>query len=119
MKPLYYSIGDDELLFASEQKALFQAGLPRNFDSSTFEELLCFRYTAGERTPFRGVSRLLPGHLAQWHSGHLRVTRWWDLAERIHQCRTSLPDNPLTWFRETFDSAVRYRLISDVPVGVS
>ena len=51
-------------------------------------------------------------------SGHLRVTRWWDLAERIRQCRTSLPDNPLTWFRETFDSAVRYRLISDVPVGV-
>jgi len=118
VKPLYYAEHQRGLFFASEQKALFAAGVPATFDSSTWEELLCFRYVAGDRTPFVGVKRLLPGHCFTFSDGQLRIRRWWHYAERVRERREDLPADHVRWFQETFDSAVAMRRISDVPVGV-
>ena len=49
VKPLYYA-------------ALIASGIAATFDHDTWEELLCFRYVTGERTPLRNVTSLLPGH---------------------------------------------------------
>ncbi len=118
IKPLYYALDGDALLFASEEKALFAAGCDPRFDPATWEELLCFRYAAGERTPYAGIRRLLPGHYLIWKDGEIREHRWWNLAERVRELRESPPADPAAWFRETFDSAVGLRRISDVPLGV-
>jgi asparagine synthase (glutamine-hydrolysing) len=118
VKPLYYAMRGQALCFASEEKALFAAGVPRQFDPAVWEELLCFRYAAGERTPYVGVKRLLPGHYMLWKQGEIEIRRWWNLAERAEELRGSLPADPFSWFQETFDSAVDLRRISDVPVGV-
>ena len=118
VKPLYYVSNGEALYFASEEKALFQNGLKPEFNSETLEELLCFRYVAGEETPHRHVQRLLSGHYLLWQDGDFKITRWWNLAERARELRGSLPRDPVEWFRETFDDAVRLRLISDVPVGI-
>lgn len=118
VKPLYYAERPEGLYFASEEKALFAAGVPAEFDESCWEELLCFRYVAGEKTPFVGVKRLLPGHCLTWKDGQLRIKRWWNLAERAAELREQTPADPVEWFRATFDDAVRLRRISDVPVGV-
>jgi asparagine synthase (glutamine-hydrolysing) len=118
IKPLYYAYQAGALYFASEEKALFTAGITAQFDPNTWEELVCFRYVAGEQTPFVGVRRLLPGHYLLWKDGDIQIRRWWHLAERVQALREkSLPD-ALGWFEETFDSAVNVRRISDVPVGV-
>jgi asparagine synthase (glutamine-hydrolysing) len=118
IKPLYYAEHDGGLYFASEQKALFAAGVPIRFDPGVWEELLCFRYVAGERTPYQGVKRLLPGHHLLWKDGTATMRRWWNLADRARVLRGSPPSDPARWFRDTFDSAVDLRRISDVPVGV-
>lgn len=116
VKPLYYATDQDRLWFASEQKALFAAGVPCEFDHKCWEELLTFRYVAGESTPFSGVHRLLPGHYLVWKDGTVRIRRWWNLAERTSAARRER--NPTLWFDETFHDAVSLRGISDVPVGV-
>lgn len=118
VKPLYYTAQSGDLYFASEAKALFRRTLPPAFDSETLEELLCFRYVAGEQTPFRNVKRLLPGHSLLWKDGDIRIRRWWQLGERVKSLRENPPPDPEQWFQETFDDAVRSRLVSDVPVGV-
>jgi len=118
IKPLYYTVWNDAFYFASEEKALFAAGIPADFDAGTLEELLCFRYVAGERTPFVGIKRLLPGHYLLWRDGQITIRRWWHLANRIRVLRENPPRHPPEWFRETFDSAVALRRISDVPIGV-
>jgi len=117
VKPLYYASLDGALWFASEQKALFRAGVPNDFDPSTWTELLCFRYVAGTRTPFASVQRLLPGHWMAWRDGRVVIRRWWDLGAKTLG-HAHPPADPRAWFAETFDSAVAYRRISDVPVGV-
>ena len=118
VKPVFYVEEAGCLVFASEPKALFQAGHPARFDDSTWEELLCFRYVAGPRTPFVGVRRLLPGHALLWKDGRTTLRRWWSLAERAGALRETPPRRPEEWFLETFGSAIAYRRISDVPLGV-
>jgi asparagine synthase (glutamine-hydrolysing) len=118
VKPLYYATQDRALYFASEQKALFTAGIPVQFDQDTWTELLCFRYVAGERTPFIGVKRLLPGHYLLWKDGKISLRRWWNLSERVRSFRESAIRDPLKWFAETFTNSVDLRRNSDVPVGV-
>ena len=117
VKPLYYTFDDGVLRFASEPKALFASGLRPEFDPSTWEELLCFRYVAGAETPYRQVRRLLPGHLLTWRAGHMEVRRWWNLGEYADV--TACPaGGAADWFRQTFDESVALRRISDVPLGV-
>ncbi len=118
IKPLYYAIHDGALHFASEEKALLAAGVPGEFDPAVWEELLCFRYVAGERTVIAGVRRLLPGHSLTWRDGRIQTRRWWNLGERALARRDSLPRDPVLWLQETFDDAVRLNRISDVPLGV-
>ena len=118
VKPLYYTYEGGTLRFASEEKALFVDQRATAFDAGTWEELLCFRYVAGERTPFVGVRRVLPGHYVLWRNGQLQTTRWWHLADRAREIREHPPEDAARWFRESFDDAVNLRRISDVPVGV-
>lgn len=118
IKPLYYTDGEEALYFASEQKALFAAGVPLKLDPHMWEELLCFGYVSGERTPFEGVKRLLAGHYLMWQGGETRITRWWNLSERSNALQTEIPKDISGWFRQAFDKSVNYRRISDVPVGI-
>jgi asparagine synthase (glutamine-hydrolysing) len=116
VKPLYYASQGGCLYFASEEKALFAAGVRQEFNSESWEELLCFRYVAGERTPYIGVNRLLPGHYLLWNNDRVQIIRWWNLSERARE--VPVTTNPVEWFQQTLDDAVRLRRISDVPVGV-
>ncbi|MFN4299837.1 MAG: asparagine synthase (glutamine-hydrolyzing) [Thermaurantimonas sp.] len=116
VKPLYYTIFENSLYFASEPKALFAAGVPLEIDEKKWDEHLIYRYVAGESTIFKGVNRLLPGHFVTCKDGKISFTRWWNLSERVRQHETI--KNPLEWFDNTFQDSVRYRMVSDVPVGV-
>lgn len=118
IKPLYYANQKNFLYFASEEKSLIEAGVIPQFDSGTWEELLYFRYIAGEQTPYVGIKRLLPGHYLLWSNGQFQIRRWWHLAERVRTLRQTLPRDPIEWFKETFDDAVNLRRIGDVPIGV-
>ena len=121
VKPLFYALDGESLLFASEPKALFAAGVPPQAEPRALPELLAFRYVAGERTPFRGVRRLLPGHYLLWRDGRARTVRWWSLAVAASAIRAgiqAMPEAPVPWFRATFDDAVDSHRLSDVPIGV-
>lgn len=118
VKPLFYAERWGRFYFASEAKALFAGGIPAEFNPATWEELLCFRYVAGEDTPFVGVKRLLPGHYLLWKDGEVKICRWWHLAERARAHGEEHRRDPFAWFAATFDDAVKLRRISDVPLGV-
>lgn len=118
VKPLYYAQTDSGLLFASEPKALFKAGVSPAVNEDAMEELLLFKYVAGEQTVFKQVKRLLPGHCAWLRDEQLVINRWWHIGDKIRVNRESFLSNPFTWFEEIFYSAVKYRTISDVPVGL-
>ncbi len=117
VKPLYYSFYNETFYFASEQKALFTAGVPLKMAQDGMEEYIFNRFVAGENTLYENVKKILPGHILTIHeSGKITNEKWWDLKTEI-QNQPKIK-NPVEWFRETFDDSVRLRMVSDVPVGV-
>ncbi len=118
VKPLYYWRTAEALMFASEEKALFVGGVPAVMNPGHAAELLSFRYVAGESTPFKAVSRLLPGHYLLWQGGKVQTVQWWNLARQLQVLPHLEVQDPGNWFREMFDDSVSLRRISDVPLGV-
>ena len=117
VKPLYYSFYNETFYFASEQKALFTAGVPLKMAKDGMEEYIFNRFVAGENTLYENVKKVLPGHIFTIHeSGKVVNEKWWDLKAEI-QNQPKIK-NPVEWFRETFDNSVKLRMVSDVPVGV-
>ena len=117
VKPLYYSFYNETFYFASEQKALFTAGVPLKMAHDGLEEYIFNRFVAGENTFYQNVKKVLPGHIKTIHEGGKTTTqKWWNLKKEIQ----NQPEikNPVEWFRETFDDSVKMRMVSDVPVGV-
>ncbi|MDI1317272.1 asparagine synthase (glutamine-hydrolyzing) [Flavobacterium sp.] len=117
VKPLYYCVYKSTLYFASEQKALFAAGVPIEISENGMQEYIFNRFVAGADTLFTDVKKLLPGHyMVIDEKGNSKTTRWWNLKEQIQKHTPIL--NPKKWFEETFFDSVKLRMISDVPVGV-
>lgn len=117
VKPLYYSFYNETFYFASEQKALFTAGVPLKMSQDGMEEYIFNRFVAGENTLYENVKKVVPGHILTIHeSGKVTNEKWWDLKTEI-QNQPKIK-NPVEWFRETFDDSVKLRMVSDVPVGV-
>ncbi|MFV8355400.1 asparagine synthase (glutamine-hydrolyzing), partial [Flavobacterium sp. XS1P32] len=117
VKPLYYSFHNETFYFASEQKALFTAGVPLKMAQDGLEEYIFNRFVAGENTLYQNVKKVLPGHVMTIHEdGKTTAEKWWDLKTEI-QNQPKIK-NPVEWFRETFDDSVKMRMVSEVPVGV-
>ena len=117
VKPLYYAFYQNAIYFASEQKALFTAGIPLEISENGLDEYFFNRFVAGENTLYNRVKKLLPGHyMVVENNGYTTFKKWWNLKSEIENY--SLIKNPKEWFEEIFFDSVKLRMVSDVPVGV-
>ncbi|HZI17555.1 MAG TPA: asparagine synthase (glutamine-hydrolyzing) [Pyrinomonadaceae bacterium] len=130
VKPLYYVHAEDgSLYFASEIKALLEAGAVRaELNYAALPDYLANHATSGDETLFEGVRRLAPGHTMTWReTGELKVEKYWDLSFDAGEeagreaggvaARRSEDDLVSEW-SGLFREAVRLRLMADVPLGM-
>lgn len=117
VKPLYYTVGSEGFMFASEIKALLSAGTAAAMNKDAIGEYLIFHCTAGERTLFRHIHRLLPGHTltVKKSSSAVRIQRYWSLFQNPPARGTS--QDRTVQLQGILESAVQRQMISDVPVG--
>jgi asparagine synthase (glutamine-hydrolysing) len=116
IKPLYYYTADGLLLFASEIKSLLAAGIPREVNWQAFADYLVFLYTTGDKTFFRNVRQLEPGHFLRYSMAEgLETRQYWDL--KITEDVRDSKNDVAARCRELLDSSVKLRLRSDVRVG--
>ena len=117
VKPLYYAVVDDLVVFASELKSVLASGLVSpELDLEAIDAYLTFGYFAAPTTPLLGVRKLPHGHQLIVEDG-VRVERYWAFPEPD-------PDEPRMSEGEaaeallaTLEDAVQLRLMSDVPLG--
>ena len=115
VKPLYYTIADGALLFASEIKALLQCpAVRREVDPTALAAYLRLRYVPGPRTMFRDIWKLQPGHLLTVHDGRVSVRAYWD----VPLDGAGPQPGTAAELRARVEESVRLRLVSDVPLGV-
>jgi asparagine synthase (glutamine-hydrolysing) len=120
IKPLYYSVEPDRLLFGSEIKALLQDGVSREIDLQALHDYLSLNYVPGPRTIFAHIRKLPPGHLLTCTRGGMNIARYWELTypETAENGKGRTEESYCEELDELLKTIVKQHLISDVPLGV-
>ena len=119
IRPLFYTRISGPLLFASEIKAILAvAPEAAVIDEQGIAQIFTFWATVGQRTAFKGILSLPPGHLLVVEEGRERLERYWDWTFPMGAGRNDLTlDEAAEELRALLTDAVRLQLRSDVPVG--
>lgn len=116
IKPFYYYHRGKQFIFGSEIKALLKAkpNLAK-LNKDGLSEYITFQFCLGEKTLFRHVKKLEPGHYLTYKNGSLKTKKYWDLDFSVdtHHTKDYFRDK-LLWL---LTDSVKLRLRSDVPVG--
>src|SRR5438874_1647335 len=120
IKPLYYAWTDQELVFASEIKAILAGGSVRPaLNEAILPEFLARGFVAGEETFFRGVHKLLPGRTLAWSCADgPRQRRYWRMPITTDNGAPGTLEACGRDVRVRLAEAVRSHLMSDVPLGL-
>jgi asparagine synthase (glutamine-hydrolysing) len=120
VKPLYYSVRDAQIAFASEIKALLvDPAQERALDEESLYHYLSFLTTPAPRTLFRGIRKLTAGTwLRVDASGEVQERRYWDVWDHASGLEDVSEDEIAERLLAELRVAVQLRKVSDVPVGV-
>src|SRR5262249_4759903 len=122
VKPFYYALHGQNFYFASEIKQILSvSGIPRLANPSTVTHFLEWGLVDhSSQTFFTEISQLPGGHsltLELSSSLSIRIERYWDLPT---EPQLDLADQAAEQqFTFLFEDAVKLRLRSNVPVGIS
>src|SRR6185437_9387118 len=88
IKPFYYFWNGRTFAFASEMKALLaHPEISAELEESVLPEYLAFGYVSEDRTLFRGIRKLMPGHhltLDQKSSApEPKIQQYWDVPPAV------------------------------------
>jgi len=118
IKPVYYCLTDQSLVFASEIKAILaDPGVDRAVKPEVIDRFLNFMYLPGEETLLEGISKLAPGHYLLAKDGRADIRQYWDLsfAKAGESPSQKEAEKQLV---DLLAEAVEQHMIADVPVGV-
>jgi asparagine synthase (glutamine-hydrolysing) len=116
IKPLYYYRDGPTFLFGSEIKAFLRhPDFRRAFNEDLLAAYLSYEYVPDERTLFRNVFKLLPGHSFRLSGGQLEIRRYHQIAYHIDPSLTL--DRATEEIRARLPESVAAHMIADVEVG--
>lgn len=115
IKPMYYTISDEILYFASEMKALLPFVDEIAIDYQSLEEYLAFQFTLGEKTLFEGISELPPAHSMTVRDGRVLIKQYWEVSYEVDFARSA--EFFLEEIRELTTRAITENLAGDVEIG--
>jgi asparagine synthase (glutamine-hydrolysing) len=120
VKPLHFGWDGKTLCFGSELKALraFKHWAPA-IDLQSLGEFLQYGYIAEDRTIYKGVHKLKPGHRLILTEGQQPVIEpYWSVLDALDRSLTGSDADIEAELEELLIDSFRYRMVSDVPVGV-
>ncbi|OAA58658.1 asparagine synthase [Akanthomyces lecanii RCEF 1005] len=126
VKPLFWTVHQDRVLFAAEAKAFLGLGWTPEWD---VESIATSSWLADDRTMFEGVKKLAPGHWMEIGPesalSELSTRQYWDQQYSTNTARDDSEKHDegsvvrmVQEVREQIVDAVRVRLRADVPMGL-
>lgn len=115
-KPLFYSWDGRRLVFGSEIKALWRAGgISKELDVEALSDYFSFQYVPAPKSIYRDVRKLRPAHYLVIEGSHVREVPYWDIS--FEQTDQMSEGEWCESFLSEYRTAVKSRLVSDVPLG--
>lgn len=120
IKPLYYSIHNNRIIFASEIKALLEdPGQERKINEEGLFNFLSFLTVPSPNTLFDGINKLPSGsYLKVDRTGSVKLVKYWDVLDNISFTHSLTEKELAKRLLNELRTSINYRKVSDVPVGV-
>jgi asparagine synthase (glutamine-hydrolysing) len=117
IKPFYYYLDQNQLLFASDIPPLLKilGNNKQPEDSVIFDYLVLNRTNHSEKTFFKNIQKLQHGHTLILKSGKIYIDSWYSLMDKLSEYK-SIKFNEKD-FLEELNTSINLQLRSDVPVG--
>ena len=116
IKPLYYTLAQGQLAFASEAKALLELPYVRaQLDPEALAQFFAFGYVCAPSSLFEGIRKLEPGEALFIENGKLTRQRFWSLPAEVDEHLSERDWIEAT--RAEIERSVRDQMVSDVPIG--
>ena len=117
IKPLFYYRNKDELIFASEIKAILQEPtLKREINQKALYHFFSLNYIPSPLTAFKNIHSLPAGHILICSDKKIKVLKYWDVSfEEIYDLGEM---ELIERLKDHLNRSTKMQLISDVPIGV-
>lgn len=125
IKPLFYYIDQEKIIFASEIKAILEnKTVKKELNLSAMNDYFSYLFIPGPKTIFENIKKIPPGHYLKinrkpgsqgWHTA---IHKYWELKPTQIKINRSDKKKIILDFRELLEDSIALRLIADVPVGV-
>ncbi len=117
-KPLYYTLHDGCLWYASEIKSLLTIpGFQRRLNHEAVHHFLSYKNVPSPMSIFEGISLLRPGHQLVWENGQIVSDEaYWQLDWTPFEGELS-EDDLAEELTRRMKIAVKRRMVADVPIG--
>jgi asparagine synthase (glutamine-hydrolysing) len=116
VKPLYYALLPDQIVFASELKAMLaHPAISRELDVDALSAYLTHEWVPAPQSIVRAVRKLPPGHRLVYAGGQAKLEQWWDVRYGGGP-RDEIVG--VAHLAAALDLSVRQHLLADVPLGI-
>ena len=117
VKPMYYWLKNNNLIFASEIKSILQyEEVKRELNFSGLCQFVTYAYTIDGQTLLKDIYELLPGHKLTFDISEksLKIEKYWDL--KLGKNSLSEKEN-IGELKKILGNAIDKRKVSDAPIG--
>ncbi len=117
IKPLFYSLLNNSLVFSSELTPLLSLQeIEKGIDFDALSDYFSYNYIPEPKSIFRKIKKLLPGSMLIYKNNDIKIEKYWDLEFNIE--RGKLFQEYMEELDSLLQNSVKMMLRSDVPVGV-
>ncbi|MCK4935209.1 MAG: asparagine synthase (glutamine-hydrolyzing) [Elusimicrobiales bacterium] len=117
-KPLFYSLNDNFIAFASELRSILSVpGISKEVDLTAIDAYLSLQYIPSPLSIFKSIRKLKPASMLVFENGKSEISEYWDLPLKEEKLDyLSIEETKERLYSELFE-ATKIRMISDVPLG--
>ncbi len=119
VKPLFYFLDEDKIIFASELKSIFAYGIPKELDHSSIFQYFQLNYIPAPFSILKNLKKLMPGTFLFVKDKQVKVKKYYQIPySPLHLNPEGLNyEQQQKKFHDLLEQAVHDRLIADVPLG--
>ena len=116
IKPLYYKLDQDKLIFASELKSLIHYGIEKEIDHTALLTYFQLNYIPAPKTIYKNISKLCPGEAIEIVNGRTEVLSWLGESKSGENFEGDY-ESAQKRLKDLMSKSVERRLMADVPLG--
>ncbi len=121
VKPLYYYFDGKDFLFASELKPIMEYKKDLQINKDALYEFFLFFYISSNLSIFKDCYKVPAGHFLELkiENLELKIEEYWSILPYFQKPKFQKTEEELIdELEEVLIDAFKYRMVSDVPVGV-